>query len=87
MAASAGGFDCAGIVCQSSQPFKYPYDLIEDEGPSLRANADDVTATLQAELQDRLEEAVVAVRDCRLRRLAYAAEIAGEMLRRQQAGR
>jgi regulator of protease activity HflC (stomatin/prohibitin superfamily) len=24
---------------------EYPYDLIEDEGPSLRANADDVTAT------------------------------------------
>ena len=65
---------------------EYPYDLIEDEGPSLRANADDVTATLQAELQDRLEEAGFSVRDCRLRRLAYAAEIAGEMLRRQQAG-
>lgn len=65
---------------------EYPYDLIEDEGPSLRANADDVTATLQSELQDRLEEAGVSVRDCRLRRLAYAPEIAGEMLRRQQAG-
>jgi hypothetical protein len=33
-----------------------------------------------------LDEAGVSVRDCRLRRLAYAAEIAGEMLRRQQAG-
>jgi regulator of protease activity HflC (stomatin/prohibitin superfamily) len=65
---------------------EYPYDHIEDEGPSLRANADDVTTTLQTELQDRLEEAGVAVRDCRLRRLAYAPEIAGEMLRRQQAG-
>ncbi len=65
---------------------KYPYDHIDDEGPSLRANADDVTATLQAELQDRLNEAGVSVRDCRLRRLAYAPEIAGEMLRRQQAG-
>jgi regulator of protease activity HflC (stomatin/prohibitin superfamily) len=65
---------------------EYPYDHIEDEGPSLRANADDVTATLQRELQDRLDEAGVSVRDCRLRRLAYAPEIAGEMLRRQQAG-
>lgn len=65
---------------------EYPYDNIEDEGPSLRANADDVTATLQRELQDRLDEAGVSVRDCRLRRLAYAPEIAGEMLRRQQAG-
>jgi regulator of protease activity HflC (stomatin/prohibitin superfamily) len=65
---------------------EYPYDHIDDEGPSLRANADDVTATLQRELQDRLDEAGVSVRDCRLRRLAYAPEIAGEMLKRQQAG-
>jgi regulator of protease activity HflC (stomatin/prohibitin superfamily) len=65
---------------------EYPYDHLEETGPSLRANADDVTATLQAELQDRLDEAGVSIRDCRLRRLAYAPEIAGEMLRRQQAG-
>ena len=65
---------------------EYPYDNVEEEGPSLRANADDVTATLQSELQDRLDEAGVSVLDCRLRRLAYAPEIAGEMLRRQQAG-
>ena len=65
---------------------EYPYDNVEESGPSLRANADDVTATLQSELQDRLDEAGVSIRDCRLRRLAYAPEIAGEMLRRQQAG-
>jgi regulator of protease activity HflC (stomatin/prohibitin superfamily) len=65
---------------------EYPYDHIEDEGPSLRANADDVTETLQSELQVRLNEAGVSILDCRLRRLAYAPEIAGEMLRRQQAG-
>ncbi len=65
---------------------EYPYDNVEEDGPSLRANADDVTATLQSELQDRLDEAGVTVLDCRLRRLAYAPEIAGEMLRRQQAG-
>ena len=65
---------------------EYPYDNVDEGGPSLRANADDVTATLQAELQDRLDEAGVSIRDCRLRRLAYAPEIAGEMLRRQQAG-
>lgn len=65
---------------------EYPYDNVDEDGPSLRANADDVTATLQEELQDRLDEAGVSIRDCRLRRLAYAPEIAGEMLRRQQAG-
>ena len=65
---------------------EYPYDHVEEGDLSLRANADDVTATLRTELQDRLEEAGISILDCRLRRLAYAPEIAGEMLRRQQAG-
>jgi SPFH domain / Band 7 family len=44
-----------------------------------------VIATLQADLQERLDVAGVAVFDTRLRRLAYAPEIAADMLRRQQA--
>lgn len=64
---------------------EYPYDNYEDEGRSLRGNADDVAATLGADLQQRLLVAGVAVLDTRLRRLAYAPEIAPEMLRRQQA--
>jgi regulator of protease activity HflC (stomatin/prohibitin superfamily) len=64
---------------------EYPYDDYEEGQLSLRANADEVTATLQGELQDRLQVAGVTVLDTRLRRLAYAPEIAQEMLRRQQA--
>ena len=64
---------------------EYPYDSYEEGEPSLRANTDDVVATLLAELQQRLQVAGVAVLDTRLRHLAYAPEIAGEMLRRQQA--
>jgi hypothetical protein len=64
---------------------QYPYDDYEANQLSLRANADEVTQTLQNELQDRLSVAGVTVLDTRLRRLAYAPEIAGEMLRRQQA--
>ena len=64
---------------------EYPYDDYEEGQTSLRGNADAVTDTLQRELQDRLEVAGVSVLDTRLRRLAYAPEIAGEMLRRQQA--
>jgi hypothetical protein len=64
---------------------EYPYDDYEAGQLSLRANADEVTATLQHELQERLSVAGVSVMDTRLRRLAYAPEIAGEMLRRQQA--
>ena len=65
---------------------EYPYDNYDDAGLSLRGNADQVALTLQNELQDRLRVAGVEVLDTRLRRLAYAPEIAGEMLRRQQAG-
>jgi regulator of protease activity HflC (stomatin/prohibitin superfamily) len=64
---------------------EYPYDNYDEGGLSLRGNADQVALTLQHELQERLEVAGVAVLDTRLRRLAYAPEIAGEMLKRQQA--
>jgi regulator of protease activity HflC (stomatin/prohibitin superfamily) len=64
---------------------EYPYESYEEGSPSLRANADDVTATLQQDLQTRLTAAGVTVLETRLRRLAYSPEIAQEMLRRQQA--
>jgi regulator of protease activity HflC (stomatin/prohibitin superfamily) len=62
----------------------YPYDA-EDDTISLRRNADEVSAALQAELQERLSRAGVEVIEARLSHLAYAPEIAGAMLRRQQA--
>lgn len=62
----------------------YPYDA-DDDTLSLRRNADDVSKNLQAELQDRLARAGVEVMEARLSHLAYAPEIAGAMLRRQQA--
>lgn len=64
---------------------EYPYDDDDGHATSLRANADVVMETLRAELAQRLEPAGVAVLETRLRRLAYAPEIAQEMLRRQQA--
>ena len=64
---------------------EFPYDDYDSDRVSLRGNADEVTQTLQHELQERLQLAGVSVLDTRLRRLAYAPEIAGEMLRRQQA--
>jgi regulator of protease activity HflC (stomatin/prohibitin superfamily) len=63
----------------------FPYESYEAGKPSLRTNADDVMATLTAELQERLAIAGVRVLEARLRRLAYSPEIAQEMLRRQQA--
>jgi SPFH domain/Band 7 family protein len=63
----------------------FPYDSYEEGQESLRGAADRVIATLQADLQERLDVAGVTVLDTRLRRLAYAPEIAADMLRRQQA--
>jgi SPFH domain / Band 7 family len=57
----------------------------EEGQESLRGAADRVIAALQADLQERLDVAGVGVLDTRLRRLAYAPEIAADMLRRQQA--
>jgi SPFH domain / Band 7 family len=63
----------------------FPYDSYEEGQESLRGAAARVIATLQADLQERLDVAGVTVLDTRLRRLAYAPEIAADMLRRQQA--
>jgi len=63
----------------------YPYDTYETGQISLQANAEEVMALLHRDLQDQLEQAGVEVLRTQLRRLAYAPEIAGEMLRRQQA--
>jgi regulator of protease activity HflC (stomatin/prohibitin superfamily) len=63
----------------------YPYDSYEEGVSSLRANADAVTDSLHKELQEHLQVAGVEIIGTQLRRLAYAPEIAGDMLRRQQA--
>lgn len=62
----------------------FPYDG-EDDQVSLRRNTDEVSVHLQKELGERLERAGVTVLEARLSHLAYAPEIAGVMLRRQQA--
>ena len=66
----------------------YAYDHGEEaEAPemTLRADAEDVAARLRDELVGRVRVAGVAVDEARLAHLAYAPEIAGAMLRRQQA--
>ncbi len=62
----------------------FPYDAKDDE-PSLRQNADQIGDALKSELHDRCQLAGVAIVEARLAHLAYAPEIAGAMLRRQQA--
>ncbi|HEX3031360.1 MAG TPA: SPFH domain-containing protein [Bacillota bacterium] len=64
---------------------KYPYDIFEEDTYSLRANSEEVSKELAQELQTRLSLAGVEVLEARLTHLAYATEIAGAMLQRQQA--
>lgn len=66
----------------------YAYDHGEEsDAPemTLRADAEDVAGRLRDELVGRVRVAGVAVDEARLAHLAYAPEIAGAMLRRQQA--
>jgi regulator of protease activity HflC (stomatin/prohibitin superfamily) len=65
----------------------YPYDNIEDETAhiTLRDGGQAVIEMLEAELSDRLSNAGVLIIEARISHLAYAAEIAGAMLQRQQA--
>ncbi|MEJ0085691.1 MAG: SPFH domain-containing protein [Pseudomonadota bacterium] len=66
---------------------EYSYDHVdESDGElTLRAGGEEIIRKLKAELQDRFEKAGLRVEDARLTHLAYAPEIAGAMLRRQQA--
>jgi regulator of protease activity HflC (stomatin/prohibitin superfamily) len=66
---------------------EYSYDHIDDADSTLtlRAGGDEIISRLKRELQERFEKAGLRVEDARLTHLAYAPEIAGAMLRRQQA--
>ena len=64
---------------------QYPYDHHEPGEMSLSTNTQDVAEKLKGEIQDRLAKAGVKVLEARISHLAYAPEIAGVMLRRQQA--
>lgn len=63
----------------------YAYDHGEEHEPTLRADAELVAGRLREELQHRVKVAGVVVDEARLAHLAYAPEIAGAMLKRQQA--
>jgi vacuolar-type H+-ATPase subunit E/Vma4 len=63
----------------------FAYDNAEHAEPTLRADADQVSAMLREKLQERLIVAGVVIDEAKLSHLAYAPEIASVMLRRQQA--
>ncbi len=80
------------VVVQSEAALRklagtYPYDNFEDMKAevTLRSGGDEVNHDLAEELIERLEIAGIKVIEARINYIAYASEIAGAMLRRQQA--
>ena len=63
----------------------HPYDTPHDNETSLRGSSESINEELQTELEQRLSRAGIEVLEGRLSHLAYAPEIAGAMLQRQQA--
>ena len=65
----------------------YPYDHMEDEKATitLRDGGEQVNGMLEGELLERLSPAGILIKEARISHLAYAPEIAGAMLQRQQA--
>ncbi|GAB2764613.1 SPFH domain-containing protein [Rhabdobacter roseus] len=66
----------------------YAYDTMDEEVPdevTLRDGSGKINEMLEAELTERLSRAGVEVLEARISHLAYASEIAGAMLQRQQA--
>jgi len=65
----------------------YPYDNWEghEEEITLRSGGEEVNDELEKEISDRLKIAGINVIEARINYIAYAEEIAGAMLRRQQA--
>ena len=64
---------------------RYPYDDFEHKEVTLRGDHERISGELRAELMARLAVAGITVDECGFTHLAYAPEIAGSMLRRQQA--
>jgi len=80
------------VVVQSEAALRklagtYPYYNFEDESAevTLRSAGDVVNHQLEKEIAERLEIAGIHVIEARINYIAYASEIAGAMLRRQQA--
>ena len=63
----------------------HPYDGSESGGTSLRGSTDQVADELAHEVAERISLAGVEIVEVRISHLAYAAEVAQAMLRRQQA--
>ncbi|MCM1286957.1 MAG: SPFH domain-containing protein [Clostridium sp.] len=76
---------CDAIVRNNAR--LYPYDVMEDDvdEKTLRGSSQEIAESMKNELQARVEEAGIEIKEVRITHLAYSEEIAAAMLQRQQA--
>lgn len=65
----------------------YPYDSMENdtEEKTLRGSSQEIAESMKVELQQRVDEAGLEIKEVRITHLSYSEEIAAAMLQRQQA--
>lgn len=65
----------------------YPYDTMDNDGDekTLRGSSLEIAESMKSELQQRVNEAGLEIKEVRITHLSYAEEIAAAMLQRQQA--
>lgn len=65
----------------------FPYDTMEDDSDekTLRGSSQEIADRMRVELQQKVTEAGLEIKEVRITHLSYAEEIAAAMLQRQQA--
>lgn len=65
----------------------YPYDTMEDDADekTLRGSSQEIADSMREELQQRVMDAGLEIKEVRITHLSYSEEIAAAMLQRQQA--
>ncbi len=76
---------CDAIIRNNAR--LYPYDVMDDDSDekTLRGSAVEIADSMKAELQEKVTEAGIEIKDVKITDLAYSDEIAAAMLQKQQA--
>ena len=76
---------CDAIIRNNAR--LYPYDVMDDDSDekTLRGSAVEIADSMKAELQEKVIEAGIEIKDVKITDLAYSDEIAAAMLQKQQA--
>ena len=76
---------CDAIIRNNAR--LYPYDVMDDDSDekTLRGSALEIAESMKEELQEKVFEAGIQIKEVRITDLAYSDEIAAAMLQKQQA--